>query len=290
VSDELLDDSVTARTDVHTGARTYIVGSRQVRPNLPETTCPFCPGGLEAPDEYDVRWFPNRWPSMPGDRCEVILYTPDHDATFWELGEARARGIVDLWAERSAALGARDDVAYVLVFENRGASVGATIAHPHGQIYAFDEVPQQPARELERGDLLSDPGDRLVAEHGSWRAFVPEAPIFPYAVTLASREAVPDLPSLSSEGRDDLAALLIDVLRRFDLLFDAKTPYMLWMHQRPFDGGSWPNARLHIEIVSPWRARGVTRHVAAGELGSGVYFNPILPEAAAQSLRDAVPR
>jgi len=61
------------------------------------------------------------------------------------------------------------------------------------------------------------------------------------------------------------------------------------MHQRPFDGGDWPGARLHIEIVSPWRARGVARHVAAGELGSGVYFNPILPEAAAQQLRDAVP-
>jgi len=201
-----VDDSPTARTDVHTGARTYIVGSRQVRPNLPQTTCPFCPGGLEAPDDYDVRWFANRWPAMAGDRCEVILYTADHDATFWELGQARARDIVDLWAERSAVLGARDDVAYVLVFENRGASVGATIAHPHGQIYAFDEVPEQPARELERGDLLSDPGDRLVAEHGSWRAVVPEAPIFPYAVTLASREPVPDLPSLPSEGRDDLAA------------------------------------------------------------------------------------
>jgi UDPglucose--hexose-1-phosphate uridylyltransferase len=62
---------------------------------------------------------------------------------------------------------------------------------------------------------------------------------------------------------------------------------MLWIHQRPFDGREWPTARLHVEIVSPWRAAGVTRYVAAGELGSGVYFNPVAPEEAARALRDA---
>ena len=143
------------RTDVHTGFQTYIVGSRQKRPNLPSLGCPFCPGGLEAPEPYDVRWFVNRWPAMPDDRCEVVLYTSEHDATFWSLGAVGARRVVDLWAERSAVLGAREDIAYVLVFENRGAEVGATITHPHGQIYAFDSVPPQPLRELRRGDVFS---------------------------------------------------------------------------------------------------------------------------------------
>jgi UDPglucose--hexose-1-phosphate uridylyltransferase len=78
---------------------------------------------------------------MPNSRCEVILYTQVHDATFWSLGMTGARKVIDLWAERSATLGARPDIAYVLVFENRGAAVGATIPHPHGQIYAFDSVP-----------------------------------------------------------------------------------------------------------------------------------------------------
>ena len=101
-------------------------------------------GGAE---QYDVRWFPNRWPAMPDGRCEVILYTPDHDATFWSLGPEAVRKVVDLWAERSERLGAREDISYVLVFENRGAEVGATITHPHGQIYAFDFVPEAPLRE-----------------------------------------------------------------------------------------------------------------------------------------------
>jgi UDPglucose--hexose-1-phosphate uridylyltransferase len=225
---------------------------------------------------------------MPDRRCEVVLYTPEHDATFWSLGQRGARMVVDLWAERSAALGARDDVAYVLVFENRGAEVGATISHPHGQIYAFGAVPVRPREELLRGELFPPPGDRLVATANGWRAWVPEAPIFPYAMTLVSDELVPDLPSLREDERDGLAAILVDVLERMDRLFDVPIPYMLWIHQRPFDGGLWPDARLHVEIVSPWRAAGVPRFVAAGELGSGVYFNPVLPEDAAEALRRAV--
>jgi UDPglucose--hexose-1-phosphate uridylyltransferase len=276
------------RQDVHTGARVYVVRSRQARPNLPETTCPFCPGGLEAPEPYDVRWFPNRWPAMPGGRCEVVLYTPDHEATFWSLGVPGARRVIDLWAERTDVLGARDDLAYVLVFENRGAEVGATIPHPHGQIYAFDTIPDQPLRELDRGECFPSAGDRLVATAPGWRAWVPEAPIFPYALTLAPDDPVPDLPTLDDAGRDSLATLLVDVLERFDRLFDEPIPYMLWIHQRPFDGGAWPQARLHVEIVSPWRAASVPRYVAAGELGSGVFFNPVSPEQAAQALRDAL--
>ena len=280
-------EAVDLRTDELTGTQTYVVDSRQDRPNLPVAGCPFCPGGLEAPEQYDVRWFTNRWPAMPGRRCEVVLYTPLHEATFWSLGVGGARKVVDLWAERSEALGTRADIDYVLVFENRGAEVGATIAHPHGQIYAFDFVPELPLRELRAGMLLGDPGDRLVATAPGWRAWVPQAPIFPYALRLVPDAPVPDLPSLDGDGRDGLALLLVDVLERLDRLFEAETPYMLWIHQRPFDGRDWPTARLHVEIVSPWRAPGVPRFIAAGELGSGVYFNPVAPEAAAQALREA---
>jgi UDPglucose--hexose-1-phosphate uridylyltransferase len=283
-----VSDGANLRRDELTGNLTYIVDSRQSRPNLPGSMCPFCPGGLEAPEPYDVRFFVNRWPAMPGARCEVVLYTPEHDATFWSLGSTGARKVIDLWAERSAALGARPDVDYVLVFENRGAEVGATIAHPHGQIYAFDFVPSLPDRELGRGSQLGPAGDRLVASAGDWSAWVPEASVFPYALRLAPEEPVPDLPSLDDAGRNALAALLVDVLERLDRFFEAETPYMLWIHQRPFGDGDWPGAQLHVEIVSPWRATGVPRFIAAGELGSGVFFNPVAPEAAARALRDVL--
>ena len=148
----------------------HVVGARQKRPNLPSSGCPFCVGGVEAPEPYDVRWFTNRWPAMAGDRCEVVLFTPVHDASFWSLGVDGARKVVDLWANRTSELGLRDDVDYVLVFENRGAEVGATIAHPHGQIYAYDHVPSRQTRRLEAG-WRPDAGTRR-SPRGRSRAMV----------------------------------------------------------------------------------------------------------------------
>jgi UDPglucose--hexose-1-phosphate uridylyltransferase len=263
----------------------HVVSARQARPNLPRSGCPFCPGGLEAPEPYDVRWFPNRWPAMAGERCEVVLYTPDHDATLWSLGASGVRRVVDLWAERSAALIARDDVEFVLAFENRGAAVGATIDHPHGQIYAYDHVPSRPQRLFASGwspDL--DAGDRSVSSVGGWIAYVPFAPTYPVAVTLAPSERVADLAGLSQLGRDDLAALLVDVLDRLDRLYDEPLPYMMWVLQAPsVEVGTEP--WMQIEIVSPWRGPGVSRFIAAAEVSCEEYFNPVVPEVLAAQLR-----
>jgi UDPglucose--hexose-1-phosphate uridylyltransferase len=279
------------RVDPLTGDLVYIVAKRQARPNLPPTGCPFCPGGLEAPGDYDVFWFPNRWPAFPDDRCEIVLYTPRHDAAFWELSLGEARKVVDLWAERTAALGRRPDIAYVLVFENRGPEVGATIAHPHGQIYAFDRVPPRALDELDRADpdAFGDTavGDRLVAEAPGWRAWVPWAANWPFELLLAADGPVPDRPSLGDRERDGLALLLLDVLGRLDRLFDGPMPYMMWFHQRPTDGGAWPSARVHLHIAPLYRSAGTQRFVAAGELGSHVFFNPVDPSDAAARLREA---
>jgi UDPglucose--hexose-1-phosphate uridylyltransferase len=272
------------RTDPLTGRPTVVVGSRQGRPNLPQAGCPFCPGGLEAPDDYDVRWFANRWPALGDERCEVVLYTPDHDAEFWSLGVEGARKVVDLWADRTAALGARDDVDYVLVFENRGTEVGATIAHPHGQIYAFDQVPPEPLKELVDGVLETVPDELVVSTRGRWTAWVPAAASWPFELRLASADGAGALTDPACD-RDGLAALLVDVLARLDQLFDAPMPYMLWVHQRPTDGGDWPDARLHVHIAPLLRSPGTQRYVAAGELGAGVYFNPVVPADAAATLR-----
>jgi UDPglucose--hexose-1-phosphate uridylyltransferase len=179
----------------------------------------------------------------------------------------------------------------VLVFENRGEEVGATIAHPHGQIYAYDHVPHAPLTELRRADggacPLCDPADDAltVTATSGWRAWVPQASAYPYALLLAPDVHRPDLPSLDGPQRDGLAALLVDVLARLDHLFDVPLPYMLWIHQRPTDGGPWPEAHVHAHVVSPMRSPGVQRYVAGAELGSGVFLNPVVPEDAAAALR-----
>ena len=238
-----------------------------------------------------MRSFANRWPPFPGGKAEIVLYTPKHDAAFWELSVEEARRVVDLWAERTTELGARDDVEYVLVFENRGAEVGATISHPHGQIYAFDLLPPRALTELARhgARALSDEavGDRLVATTTTWRAWVPGAANWPYELLVAPITPVGDLPSLDDAHRDGLAEVLIDVLGRLDRLFDAPMPYMMWFHQRPTDGGPWEDAWVHLHIAPLYRAPGTPRFVAAGELGSQIFFNPVDPTDAAARLREA---
>ncbi len=304
------------RFDPLTREWVMVVGDRQERPNLPEVGCPFCVGGLEAPEPYEVRAFTNRWPALvPGDAvplgaggphgdlvpargaAEVVLYTSDHDSSLGALGRTGIRAVVDLWAARTTDLLARPEVAYVLVFENRGRDVGATIDHPHGQIYAFGFVPPVPRRELDVAEAHGCPlctlvprevaiGDRVVTddtEDGGWLAWVPAASPWPYGTLLAPRTHVDGLAALDDAGRDGFAAVLADVLARYDRLYARPFPYMLWIHQQPDD----PHAHLHVHLAPPRRTADTLRFVAAAEVGSGTYSNPVVPERAAQELRDA---
>jgi UDPglucose--hexose-1-phosphate uridylyltransferase len=292
------------RYDDLAGEWVAIAGSRQNRPNLPGTDCPFCVGGLEAPEAYAVAAFDNRWPMfVPGDpveldppvghapargASEVLLYSPDHDETLATMAVAAIRRVVDLWAGRTEALLARPEVEYVLVFENRGAEAGATIGHPHGQIYAFPFVPPVPRREAElaarngcqlcRHAAVEPDGPRAVVAGGGWLAWTPYASAWPYGLLLAPRTHVATLADLDDAGRDGLAATLSDVLGRYDRLFDRPFPYMLWVH---------PGVHLHVHVASPLRARETLRFVAAGEVGSGTLTNPVEPERAAAELRRA---
>lgn len=277
--------NLTLRHDPHDGTPVHIVASRQARPNLPDDGCPFCVGGREAPEPYDVRWFTNRWPALPDDRCEVVLYTPDHTASFATLGVEGITRVIDLWADRTTALGSRADVDYVLVFENRGPEVGATIAHPHGQIYAYDHVPPRPARRLGVWAPDPHPGDRLVADANGWTAVVPVAPVYPVAIDIAPTEHIGDLAACDPTQRRGLAGMLADLMGRLDRLYDRPLPYMLWVNQRPTTPSGWDDAWLSIEIVSPWRSAGVARYIAAAEVAAGEYFNPVDPAELAERLR-----
>ena len=302
------------RLDPLTREWVAIVADRQARPNLaPDPTgregCPFCVGGLEAPEPYTVRAFENRWPpfapgapidadgalagatgfvSLPArGASEVVLYSPDHAGSLATLGVAGARAVVDLWAERTAALLARPEVEHVLVFENRGALVGATIPHPHGQIYGFPFVPPVPRREAEVAAAHGCPvcaaiarevadGARVVRDADGWATVVPFASAYPYGALLAPHAHDDGLPALAAKSRDGLAAALVDLVSRYDRLFDGELPYLMWVHQ---------GVHVHVHFAPPLRAPGTPRFVASGEVGSGTFGNPVAPEAAAAALR-----
>jgi UDPglucose--hexose-1-phosphate uridylyltransferase len=292
------------RFDPLTGTPVLVVRARQSRPNLPRTItraeCPFCPGGLEAPEPYVVRWFDNRWPPLPGGRAEIVLFSPDHDQSLGSLPRSQMLAVIGLWTERTLALGSRDDVDYVIVFENRGAEVGATIPHPHGQIYAFDFVPPAPLSELEGGkcaicDELGGTAPagpshagRVVSASGGWQVWAAWAPSYPFELLVAPEEHAGDLPAARSH--DGLAEVLRAGLGALDGLFDEQMPYMMWCHQKPTDGSQWPCAHVHFHVAPTHRAKGVVRYVASGELGTGIMFNPVDPDDAASRLREALAR
>ncbi|MEV7612663.1 galactose-1-phosphate uridylyltransferase [Streptomyces sp. NPDC089799] len=298
------------RRDEATGDWITIAAHRQTRTHLPPAdVCPLCPardghtGEIPATD-YEVAVFENRFPSLAGDtgRCEVVCFTPEHDAGFADLTPARARLVLDAWTDRTAELSALPGVEQVYCFENRGAEIGVTLPHPHGQIYALPFTTPRTAKMTAAAaahrtatgrnlfeDLLARAraaAERLVLAGEHWTAFVPHAARWPYEVHLYPHRRVPDLTRLTEAERDEFPALYLDLLGRFDRLFGLPepTPYVSAWHQAPSRGGE--ELALHLELFTVRRAPGKLKYPAGTESGMEAFMNDVAPEDAARRLRE----
>ncbi len=317
-----LDATVTTseiRHDVLLGDSVAVASHRQGRTyHPPADECPLCPsedGRLsEIPDSsYDVVVFENRFPSLAGDsgRCEVVCFTSDHDASFASLSERQARLVLDAWTDRTSELSHLPSVEQVFCFENRGAEIGVTLGHPHGQIYAYPFTTPRTAlmlrqvaahKEATGGENLFDAvlrselaGERVVLETEHWVAFVPYAAHWPYEVHLYPRRRVPDLLGLDEGARTEFPKVYLELLRRFDRIFgegEPPTPYISAWHQAPFgtleefDGVVREDFALHLELFTIRRTSGKLKFLAGSESGMSVFINDVPPEAAAQRLRE----
>jgi UDPglucose--hexose-1-phosphate uridylyltransferase len=244
-------------------------------------------------------------PQRPGyGRCEVVCFTSNHDASFASLTPHRVRTVVEAWADRTAELSGMPGIEQVYCFENRGEEIGVTLHHPHGQIYAFpfvtprtgQMVTQAHAHAARTGrNLFEDlvaaeqkAGTRMVAANEEWTAFVPPAARWPYEVLIFPARRVPDLAALDESARASFGDLYLDVLRRFDRLFDAPAPYIAAWHQAPVtDEAARREFGLHLQVLTVRRAPGKLKYLAGTESGMGVWVNDIVPETAARRLRDA---
>jgi UDPglucose--hexose-1-phosphate uridylyltransferase len=239
--------------------------------------------------------------ARPGyGRCEVVCFSPQHSASFADLSHDQAALVLSAWIDRSVSLAALPDVEQVFCFENRGPEIGVTLSHPHGQIYAYPFVTPRTARVLatlgryrrDRGRNLFDDvlaselgdGSRIVIEAEHWVAFVPHAAHWPYEVHLYPRRRVPDLPELSAAEQDEFCDVYLDLLRRFDRLFDAPAPYISGWHQAPRHAERDEFA-LHLELFTIRRAPNKLKFLAGSESGMGAFANDIVPERAAATLR-----
>jgi UDPglucose--hexose-1-phosphate uridylyltransferase len=233
--------------------------------------------------------------------CRVVCFSPRHDLTLGQMPPAAIRQVVDTWAEQYTEIGGIDWVRNVLVFENRGAMMGASNPHPHGQIWANERIPNEVAKELTQqrgyaesgGCLLCDyleveleDGQRIVANNDHFVVLVPFWAVWPFETLVLPRTHHGALPSLDPAQRDGLADILRRLARRYDNLFGVTFPYSMGLHQQPTDDAAHPEWHLHAHFHPPLLRSATVRKFMVGYELLGQPQRDITPESAAERLRD----
>jgi UDPglucose--hexose-1-phosphate uridylyltransferase len=214
---------------------------------------------------------------------------------------AELRAVVDRWIAEYSSLAAIPWVEYAIVFENRGPMMGASNPHPHGQIWATETIPNEPARErtafsqyqskhaqcllCDYARLETSLAERIVCENGAFLAMVPFWAVWPFETLLVSRRHIGSLPELNDGERDALADLLRRLLTRYDNLFETPFPYSMGFHQQPIrQGGDW---HLHAHVYPPLMRSATIRKWIVGFELLGSPQRDLTPEEAASRLRNA---
>jgi UDPglucose--hexose-1-phosphate uridylyltransferase len=297
-----------------------------------DPACYLCPGneraGGHANPDYDGTFvFTNDFaallpdaPAPDGDdhpllrrqgvrgTCQVICFSPRHDLTLAEFDLDGLRRVVELWSERAEALGR--DWRWVQIFENKGAAMGASNPHPHGQIWSLDRLPTIPAAEdatqrawLEReGEPLlvayhrleRERGERTVVQTEHWSAVTPWWAVWPFEILITPCRHVRRLPELSEEERSDLARLLDRLLPTLDRLFDTPFPYSMGWHGAPTGpdraredaAGTHDHWQLHAHLYPPLLRSATVRKFMVGFEMLGEPQRDLTAEQAAARLRE----
>ncbi len=306
-----------------------IASHRQNRPQMPKDWCPFCPGpdNDKVPKAFDVYEYDNDFPALmqnppvPDDvetniykvrpaygKCEVILYSPEHTVTLPELPEDHVRKLVDLWVERFEALRADKNIKYVFIFENRGAVVGVTMPHPHGQIYGYSVVPKKLELELrsckehhdETGhclicDMIHDEvedGRRIIFENEDFVVFLPFFSEYPYGIYIAAKSHKQYISEFTDSEKTNLAKAVREAAGTLDSLFGYTFPYMMCMYNGPVnaDEDTSDYYHFHIAFYPPMRSADKQKFNSSSETGAWAHCNPTAPEATSVELREAYKR
>jgi UDPglucose--hexose-1-phosphate uridylyltransferase len=288
--------------------------------------CYLCPGneragGITNPDYNDVFVFDNDFAALLPDpaesvrtdgiffeaapaagTCRVICFSPDHGKTLPELSSAQIRTVVDTWAYQEAELSEKH--AYVQLFENKGAMMGCSSPHPHGQIWATSYVPAEPAREdvtqsgwraehgtsmlLAYAEAEATDGARTVAINDDWLAVVPYWASWPYEILLLPRNAVQRISKLTPAQRDSLAEILKALTTAYDNLFQTSFPYSMGWHGAPGTGDA-PHWQLHAHFYPPLLRSASVRKFMVGYEMLAEAQRDLTPETAAATLREQSP-
>ncbi|MBN1681841.1 MAG: UDP-glucose--hexose-1-phosphate uridylyltransferase [Anaerolineae bacterium] len=289
-----------------------------------DPTCYLCPGNKRASGDVNPAYngtyvfdndFPALMPDTPGDEpddhplfriqgergiCRVICFHPRHDLTLALMTPAQIRPVIDTWAEQTLDLGARDTIAYVQIFENKG--MGNSNPHPHGQIWSNERLPREVSKEdnAQRdyfaahsltllADYLAEEQrrrERIVYANAHWTVLVPFWAIWPFETLVLSNRPTGSIVDLDDAERDALADALHHITVRYDNLFQAPFLYSFGIHQQPTDGQDYPYWHLHAHFYPPLlRSATVAKHMVGYEM-LATPQRDITAEQAAMRLRD----
>lgn len=306
---------------------TIVNGDRQNRPDRPKDYCAFCPGSEQIKETYTVLKYDNDWPSMmphppiPDDistdlfktaksygKAEVILYSPDHNASLWQLSVPHIVELVELWKERFIEIKKDPNVKYILTFENRGEEVGTTQPHPHGQIYGYGFMPLRVKLELENSkkyyektgeslilkirDEEIKENKRIIMENDNFVAFLPFYTDFPYgAYIVPKRNDIHTFEDFNDKLSEDFAKILKDLLGTFDYIFDRPFPYMMGIYQTPINSELEEESKkyynFHVKFFPPLRAKNSIKWYASSETAVWAKTNPRRVEDTVIEMREA---
>jgi UDPglucose--hexose-1-phosphate uridylyltransferase len=286
--------------------------------------CYLCPGNLRAsgarnPDYPHTFVFDNDFAALQPDApaaaesdgllvaegesglCRVLCFSPRHDLTLSGMAVADIERVVDVWVEETIALGGLPEIGAVTIFENRGEMMGASNPHPHGQIWATRNPPNEVEKETHRQGayllqhgrpLLLDyleqelrQGERIVLANDDFCVLVPFWAIWPFETMILPRRRIGGFDEMSAGERRSLAQALSALTRRYDALFDAPFPYSMGFHQKPTDGALHAEWQMHAHFYPPLLRSATIRKFMVGFEMLGSPQRDLTPEAAAARLR-----
>lgn len=231
--------------------------------------------------------------------CRVMCFSPRHDLTLAEMAIPEIQRVIDTWIAQAADLG--EIYRWVQIFENKGAVMGCSNPHPHGQIWAGDSLPDLPAREhrqqqayqVEHGrpllldylDLEIQHGERIVVENAEWLAVVPFWAVWPFEILLLPRRHTLRLTDLDPLQQQELAEILKRLLVRYDNLFETAFPYSMGWHAAPFKTLDCDHWQLHAHFYPPLLRSATIKKFMVGYEMLSEPQRDLTPEQAAEHLR-----
>ena len=290
-----------------------------------DPNCYLCPGNKRAEGAINpaypgtlvfVNDFSALYPHAPADSfdkggllraesekgiCKVICYSPRHDLTMPRLSKEEIGSVIDIWAEQYAELSSREEIRHVQIFENRGAQMGCSNPHPHGQIWANESVPTIPLREtVHQADYLKAKHqcmlcdylaielaerERIVFENDSFAVLVPFWAVWPYEVMLLPKAHFAAVSEMDGKTRLDLADALKRLTVRYDNLFSMSFPYSMGLHQKPTDKADHPEWHCHFHFLPPLLRSATVQKFMVGYELLATPQRDITAESAAERLR-----